>query len=1055
MSNYKFLTLLLFFCFTFNVSNAQHRKHPSKTKQESKRYDANSLEKVKPIRENVPYANQPFHQLAKPYKTLPALQAPTPVNNFTVVRDTETNLPISIKGSLKIDNSAKSIDVQCHEYLEAISKEMQLEKAANQFEVQRVQNDELGHTHIRMQQTNQGIPVYGSEIILHANNGKIRSMTGRYFPEADLKNITPSLSISKAFDLTKAHLSTLTNINEPSPQMKKYVSEDKSELVIYHTDVKDMEGSLCWHITTFPNVTERWECFVNATTGLIENAYKNSCSLVGCTHGSHAHHSKNHVAASSKITTSKSSEIVGGPTTANAVDLQGITRTINVYEDGGTYFMIDASRPMYNSNASNLPNSPVGCIWTIDGDNKHPNSFSFETFHVASNNNTWNDPIAVSAHYNGGLAYEYFRNTHNRNSINGNGGNIVSLINIAEEDGSSMENAFWNGQAMFYGNGGQAFQPLARAVDVAGHEMSHGVIQSTANLEYISQSGALNESFADIFGAMIDRNDWKIGEDVVNTNVFPSGALRDLSNPNNGGNSLNDPGWQPKTMSEYQNLPNTPQGDNGGVHINSGIPNYAFFLLASDIGKSNAEDIYYKALTDYLTKSSQFTDLRIAVTRAASDLFGGSSNQVSAVNSAFDAVGIAGGQGGNYEEDLDVNPGEDYILLTDGSLSQLYLTSADGSGTSILSTTSPLSKPSVTDDGSLIIFIGSDKRMYAIEIDWATGNNEEYLLQDESIWRNVAISKDGNRLAALTDENDNTLYIYDFVQEDWNTYELYNPTFTQGVSTGDVQYADALEWDITGESVMYDAFNVISSDFGGDIEYWDVGFIRVWNNGTNNWGQGTVEKLFSGLPENTSIGNPTFAKNSPYIVAFDFIDADNNVQLLATNIETGETSDPPIFSNSILNYPNYSRLDDKMLFDANDNGGNQVLAIVDLQDNKLQAVSNTAAVLVDQGKWGVWFAEGERDLTVSLEEIEEKFVVKVSPNPFIETIQLEGNTITSGEMMIRLTDLSGKVILQESRTIAQGNYNETIHLNNLAAGTYVIYTTMANQLSAHKIVKIK
>lgn len=91
-----------------------------------------------------------------------------------------------------------------------------------------------------------------------------------------------------------------------------------------------------------------------------------------------------------------------------------------------------------------------------------------------------------------------------------------------------MGNAFWNGQAMFYGNGDNAFQPLAKGLDVAGHEMTHGVVEGTANLEYQGKSGALNQSFADIFGVMIDRDDWKIGEDVVKTSAFPSGALRSM-----------------------------------------------------------------------------------------------------------------------------------------------------------------------------------------------------------------------------------------------------------------------------------------------------------------------------------------------------------------------------------------------------------------------------------------------------------------------------------------------------------------------------------------------
>src|SRR5690606_10558383 len=110
---------------------------------------------------------------------------------------------------------------------------------------------------------------------------------------------------------------------------------------------------------------------------------------------------------------------------------------------------------------------------------------NFKYDHVTSSSNTWtNSPGGVSSHFNGGKAFEYFRIVHNRNSIDGNKGNIISFINVADEDGASMGNAFWNGAAMFYGNGDGAFFPLARGLDVAGHEMSHGVIQNTANLVY-------------------------------------------------------------------------------------------------------------------------------------------------------------------------------------------------------------------------------------------------------------------------------------------------------------------------------------------------------------------------------------------------------------------------------------------------------------------------------------------------------------------------------------------------------------------------------------------
>ena len=186
---------------------------------------------------------------------------------------------------------------------------------------------------------------------------------------------------------------------------------------------------------------------------------------------------------------------------------------------------------------------------------------------VFSNNNAWGGaPEGVSAHYNAGQSYEYFLTVHGRNSINGAGESIVSVVNVADENGNSLGNAFYNGLAIWYGNGDNTFFPLGRALDVAGHELTHGVVENSANLIYQNESGAMNESFSDIFGAMIDREDWLIGEDVVRPGVFPGGALRSLEDPHNGA-SFGDlgRGWQPKHTNERF----TGSEDNGGVHINS------------------------------------------------------------------------------------------------------------------------------------------------------------------------------------------------------------------------------------------------------------------------------------------------------------------------------------------------------------------------------------------------------------------------------------------------------------------------------------------------------
>jgi Zn-dependent metalloprotease len=129
-----------------------------------------------------------------------------------------------------------------------------------------------------------------------------------------------------------------------------------------------------------------------------------------------------------------------------------------------------------------MPDEPVGGILTLDARNTSPSLSNFNVDLVRSSNNMWLDKLSVSAQYNSLKAYEYFLNTFGRNSINGSGGTIVSIINVADDNGQSMDNAFWNGEAMFYGNGDEYFTKLAKALDVGGHEMSHGVVQNTANL---------------------------------------------------------------------------------------------------------------------------------------------------------------------------------------------------------------------------------------------------------------------------------------------------------------------------------------------------------------------------------------------------------------------------------------------------------------------------------------------------------------------------------------------------------------------------------------------
>jgi len=1042
--------LLLAFCL-FAIGPLSGQSKPKLTKPN---YPASptpeSLLPVAPVAPAVPLAPpiffgennfQPIGILSKPVGVQSPLQ---------VYVSPESGTPYLIKGTFKTD-AGKSLEEKAGAYFEEVNSLLKLKNPAEEFQLRNV-STEPGFEHLDFQQVWLGVPVYGAEAKLHFKDGEAYLFNGRYYPSPQLTDVTPTISEETAGQLALEEASLTTTVKDLTTQEKQLSAYDqaKATLVIYHPNPNTEEVRLAWHVIVIPNITHRYACFIDAETGEVLKSYSELCQLVHFmkNSGRCQNFAKIQIAApeTNKLFT-PDNLLLDGPATANAIDLFGITRTIDTYDVGGTFYLIDASRSMFSFPQSNLPDDPVGSIWTIDGLNDSPENNSFQVTHLQSSDNAWNNPVAVSAHYNGGLAYEYYKNTFGRESINGQGGNIISLINITESDGQQMDNAFWNGLAMFYGNGDVAFdEPLAKAPDVAGHEMTHGVVQATANLEYLGESGALNESFADVFGAMIDRDDWTIGEDIANNSIFPTGALRDMANPNNGGSSLNDNGYQP----DHYNDRYLGNDDNGGVHINSGIPNKAFQLFAEAIGKNKAEQVYYRALNEYLFKSALFVDCRIAVEQAAADLYGNA--EVNAAQNAFSAVGIGSGGGTNSQTDNGENPGDDFILMTDDNFDQLYIYTPEGvEVANPLSFVSPLSRPSITDDGSSVVYIADDNTMRAIGIDWQSGSLDPQVIQSEPIWRNVAISKDGRHLAALTTDNDNQLWIYDYSLAQWESYELFNPTTGQGgPTTGDVLYADVLEWDVTGEWVMYDALNRINTTGSSDIEYWDISFAKVWDNAGDGFGSGFTSKLFNGLPEDVSVGNPTFSKNSDYIIAFDYIDNFNQEYYLrAANLETGDQN--TIFQNSDLSWPNYSTDDTQMVFEANDNYGTPVLAFVPLGDDKISP-NGSATVYLGNKRWGVWFANGDRIL-VGTDESFAGSGITVFPNPTEGSVTLKWTAVAEGQVSIQLFDMLGKKIRSTQVKVRAGNMQEEIDLANVPSGQYLVQVLMGGKSRTLKVVK--
>lgn len=259
------------------------------------------------------------------------------------------------------------------------------------------------------------------------------------------------------------------------------------------------------------------------------------------------------------------------------------------------------------------------------------------------------DASVNRAHAGLGATFELFLKSYGRHSID----NADLPLDATIHYGEKYNNAFWDGERMVFGDGdGDLFLDFTIPIDVIGHELTHGVTQYTANLDYVGQSGALNESVSDVFGSLIkqyslgqsaDQADWLIGADLLGPSVTGD-ALRSMKAPGTAYDDDvlgKDP--QPAKMEDYVET----QDDNGGVHINSGIPNHAFYLVATTLGGNaweRAGQIWYDVLTGgELAKNAQFTDFAELTIAAARARYGDGAEHEALVK-AWSQVGVTAAQ---------------------------------------------------------------------------------------------------------------------------------------------------------------------------------------------------------------------------------------------------------------------------------------------------------------------------------------------------------------------------------------------------------------------------
>ena len=907
---------------------------------------------------------------------------------------------VRVGSSITTVATAQQVRNSALQYLRTNATLLRVKDPATEFQEIGMATDELGYSHLRYDQRYRGVEVWGRDIRVHVNpDGSVESFNGRYVPTPpDRAPDVVEVAVERARSIA---LDRFGSPGTVTGERMVYLPGDAGGL------------QLCWLVSVAGRLDQRKDMFVEASTGVVVKEY-------------------NRV-------------VMDGPVTGSGLDVKGVTRSLNLYQIGSQYYMLDVSKPMYNAAQSTLPNDGKGVLYAFDARNGDANIFQI----TSANQNSWTVRPGVSALYTSGKVYDYYKSVYGRNAIDNQGGTMNAVVNYQ----SNYNNAFWNGQYMVFGNGdGTEFSDLTGAADVTAHEMTHGITEWTANLVYENQSGALNESFSDIFGTLFEfwlegaGGDWLMGEDVF-TPATAGDALRSMSDP--GGAAVPAGSRQPSTMSQYVNLPNTQAGDFGGVHTNSGIPNKAFYLFAtaSGVTKEDAGNVYYRALTTYMTKNSQFVDCRLAVIKAAEDLFGGPGNaKALAAAAAFDAVGITTGTGtGKPPVDPPVQ-GTQYLALVDAVTGRLYRWTIGTNTFAQLSSGALFSRPAVTDNGVSLFYVDMQHNVHVVKSD-GTGDQA---LSTSGGFNNLAVSRSGRYLAATTVFSEPKIYLFDLQNSAGNkVLQLHTPSYQQGETAGSIRYPDRIDWTADETRIMYDAFNTVVLSGGDTLGYWDINTVRV--------ADGSVSRLFPSQPRGIDIGNAVFASNTDNLIALDYSDATGQVQVLAVNLNTGDAG---VVTNNYtsLGSPSFSVDDQKVYYHyIDDMTGTYQVWSVSLGTDGITGGGNDK-MEVDGAVYPLAFAVGTRATDVSAaESVPSVFGLGQNyPNPFNPSTLIGYQVPGPGSMRVRLAvfDVLGRevaVLVDENK--APGNHTVQFNATGLASGVYLYRMTVEDPSGSAQVYK--
>ncbi|MER5182196.1 M4 family metallopeptidase [Streptomyces sp. NPDC002896] len=472
--------------------------------------------------------------------------------------------------------------------------------------------DADGSQHVRYDRTYRQLPLLGGDFVVHlAPDGSYRSADRAVLGDLAVPTVKPSLSAPKAANLATAALRA-ANLGET---LRKVVATP--QLVV---DALHGEPTLAWR---------------TQATG--QDSLGNPVARVILTDA----RTGRQIDAWDSIETA----------TGDGQSLYSGTVPLQTTLSGSTYQLKDATRgSTYTGDAQNKTDT---CLLTICLERAPAVLFTDADNHWGTGAASDRATAAVDAQYGTDTTWDYYKNVHGRNGIAGDGKGSYNRVHY----GTDYNNAFWDDTCfcMTYGDGdGTTFGPLV-SLDVAGHEMSHGVTSKTAGLTYSREPGGLNEATSDIFGTLVefyaanasDPGDWLIGEKIVKPG-FGKSALRYMDQPSKDGKSADC--WS----SSVAGL---------DVHYSSGVANHFAYLLAegsgpktiggvlhngttcngaavNGIGRDKLGKIWYRALTVYMTSSTNYAGARTATLNAAKDLYGAGSAEYAAVGAAWSAVSV-------------------------------------------------------------------------------------------------------------------------------------------------------------------------------------------------------------------------------------------------------------------------------------------------------------------------------------------------------------------------------------------------------------------------------